>query len=79
MQPGDIVRSKNGRSGELGLFIGTRTFEASKKNPYAEDYTCAEVMWFERTASNGEAVSTIQSDLIECVYQDDIEAVNEAV
>lgn len=78
MQPGDIVRSKTGRSGELGLFVGLRTFEASKKNPYTEDYTCAEVMWFGQTAPNGDAVSTIQSDLIECVYESDIEVVKEA-
>ena len=78
MKPGDIVRNKNSESGELGLFVGLRTFEVSKKNPHAKDYTCAEVMWFERTASNGDVVSTIQPDLIECVYQADIEVVKGA-
>jgi len=77
MKPGDIVRNKSSESGELGLFMGLRTFKASKKNPYAKDYTCAEVMWFERTASNGDTVSTIQKDLIRAVYRDDIEVVNE--
>lgn len=78
MKPGDIVRNKNSESGELGLFVGIRTFKVSSKNPHAEDYTCAEVMWFERTAPNGDLVSTIQSNLIECVYQSDIEVVKEA-
>lgn len=78
MKPGDIVRNKNSESGELGLFVGIRTFKVSSKNPHAEDYTCAEVMWFERTAPNGDLVSTIQSNLIECVYQPDIEVVKEA-
>lgn len=64
---GDIVRNKNLESGELGLFVGMRTFRVSKKNPYAKDYTCAEVMWFERTAPNGDVVSTIQKNLIEAV------------
>lgn len=73
MKVGDIVRSKTGRVGELGLFVGLRTFEASKKNPYAEDYTCVEVMWFGHPA-----VPMIQSDLIECVYESDIEVVKEA-
>lgn len=77
MKPGDIVRNKNSESGELGLFVGMRTFKVSSKNPHAKDYTCAEVMWFERTAPNGDAVSTIQSNLIECVYQSGIEVVKE--
>lgn len=77
MKPGDIVRNKNSESGELGLFVGLRTFEVSKKNPHSKDYTCAEVMWFERTAPNGDIVSTIQTDLIECVYQSTIEVVKE--
>ena len=59
---GDLVRDK--RTGELGLFIGLRTFRACG-NVNAEDYTCSEVMWFNKTAPNGYAVSTIQSDLIE--------------
>lgn len=64
MKPGDIVRNKNSESGELGVFIGFKTFfTASSGN----DYTCAEVMWFERSAPNGDAVSTIQTNLIEVV------------
>lgn len=63
MKIGDIVKNKNSESGELGLFMGMRTFESSSANAY----TCAEVMWFERTAPNGDAVSTIQTNLIEVV------------
>ena len=64
MKPGDIVRNKNSESGELGVFIGLKTcFTASSGN----SYTCAEVMWFERSAPNGDAVSTIQTNLIEVV------------
>ena len=64
MKPGDIVRNKNSESGELGIFIGLRTFDNGKGG---EPYTCAEVMWFERSAPNGDAVSTIQTNLIEVV------------
>ena len=62
--PGEIVRNKNSESGELGIFIGLRTFDNGKGG---EPYTCAEVMWFERSAPNGDAVSTIQTNLIEVV------------
>ena len=71
MKPGDLVRNKNSESGELGLFLGMRTFKRSKKYmdkyPDAEDYVCAEVMWFDRTAPNGDIASTIQPNLIEVV------------
>lgn len=63
MKIGDIVKNKNSESGELGLFMGMRTFKSSG----GDDYTCAQVMWFERTAPNGDAVSTIQTNLIEVV------------
>jgi hypothetical protein len=66
MKAGDLVRNKNSESGELGLFMGERTFGGS---PTAEPYICAEVMWFERTAPNGDVVSTIQLDLIEVVSE----------
>ena len=62
--PGEIVRNKNSESGETGLFIGLRTFDNGKGG---EPYTCAEVMWFDRTAPNGDVVSTIQTNLIEVV------------
>ena len=65
MQPGDVVRSKNSESGEAGLFMGMRTFKG-REHP---DYICAEVMWFDRTAPNGDIVSTIQADLIEVVKE----------
>ena len=64
MNPGDVVRNKNSESGELGLFVGMRTFKSSN---LGDDYTCAEVIWFERTAPNGDLVSTIQANLIEVV------------
>ena len=63
-QEGDLVRNKN--TAELGLFIGMRTFKACG-NVNAHDYTCAEVMWFDRKAPNGDSVSTIQADLLEVV------------
>ncbi len=65
MNIGDIVRNKNSESGELGLFIGLRTFKASPNEDQRQDYTCAEVMWFDRSAPNGERVGSIQTSLIE--------------
>ena len=64
MKPGDIVRNKNSESGETGLFIGLRTFGCEKMG---SAYTCAEVMWFERSAPNGDRVSTIQTSLVEVI------------
>ena len=64
MTSGDLVRNKNSESGELGIFIGLRTYGGS---PTAEPYVCAEVMWFNRSAPNGDRISTIQKDLIEVV------------
>jgi hypothetical protein len=70
MKAGDLVRNKNSESGEIGLFMGMRTFKHNApSNPDAKDYTCAEVMWFERRASNGDVVSTIQTDLIEVINE----------
>ena len=65
--PGDIVRNKNSESGEKGLFIGLRTFDNGKGG---KPYTCAEVMWFDRNASNGDRISTIQTNLIETVLDE---------
>lgn len=73
MKPGDLVRNKNSESGELGLFVGFRTFNKyrvltpNKKKILAGTYKCAEVMWFDRCAPNGDRVSTIQTNLIEVV------------
>ena len=65
LQPGDIVRNKNSESGELGLFMGLRTFKAVQSGSgFRDDYTCAEVMWFNRNAPNGDRISTIQANLI---------------
>ncbi len=49
MKPGDLVRNKNSESGELGLFVGYRR---------SGDYEFAEVMFFNRRASNGDLVCT---------------------
>jgi len=68
MKAGDLVRNRNSESGELGLFVGMRTFKHNDPlNLNAKDYTCAEVMWFNRTSSGGDLVSTIQKDLIEVI------------
>ena len=73
MKPGDLVRNKKSETGELGLFMGLRTFKAGQfnQNPsydrMSHDYVCAEVMWFNRSAPNGDRVSTIQTNLLEVV------------
>ena len=70
-KPGDIVRNKNSESGETGLFIGLRTFKAVQSGSgFREDYVCAEVMWFDRNAPNGDRISTIQTNLIETVVNE---------
>ena len=63
MKPGNLVRRKM-YPDEVGLFMGMRTF---KNSNLGDDYTCAEVMWFHTCAPNGDAVSTIQHNLIEVV------------
>jgi len=67
MKPGDLVRNKNSESGELGIFIGLRAFPHSFRS--ARPYTCAEVMWFNRSAPNGDRISTIQTNLLEIVQK----------
>ena len=57
MKPGDLVRRKYNIKDELGTFIGFRVFDGK--------YECAEVMWHNKTAPNGDPVSTVQKDLIE--------------
>ena len=62
MKPGDLVKRVVGRnidSGNYGTFVGFRVFDGK--------YECAEVLWFNRRAPNGDAVSTIQKNLIEVV------------
>ena len=61
MKPGDLVKAKS--SNCYGTFIGMRTFESH----IGKHYTCAEVMWFDRSAPNGDRISTIQSDLLEVI------------
>lgn len=61
MKPGDIVRRKM-YPDEIGLFMGLRTFGNN-------DYICAEVMWFGKSAPNGDPISTVQHDLLEVVYE----------
>ena len=63
MKPGDMVKAKG--SNTYGTFIGLRTFRARRAD--APDYTCAEVMWFDRNAPNGDRISTIQTNLLEVV------------
>ena len=73
MKPGDLVKNKGLPNDGLGLFIGLRTIKRSckysKKFPDADDYVCAEVIWFNKTAPNGDRVSTIQTDLLEVVNE----------
>ena len=64
MKPGDMVKAKN--STTYGTFIGMRTFKPASKDIHPE-YTCAEVMWFDRNAPNGDRISTIQADLLEVI------------
>lgn len=67
MKAGDLVTTKKSRDfhiPKVGLFVGLRTFKGYAS---ADDYTCAEVMWFGHTAPNGDPVSTIQHDLIEVI------------
>tara|TARA_A100001011_G_C13904619_1_gene672530 strand:- start:136 stop:318 length:183 start_codon:yes stop_codon:yes gene_type:complete len=60
MKPGDLVRNKQNKTTvKLGLFIGLRVFDGK--------YECAEVMWFDERAPNGDRISTIQKDLLEIV------------
>lgn len=62
MKPGDMVKAKG--SNTYGTFIGTRLF---KNMSTGDDYVCAEVMWFDRSAPNGDRISTIQTDLLEVI------------
>ena len=64
MKPGDIVRRKM-YPDEVGLFMGMITFGSAALN--GDYYTFAEVMWFHKRAPNGDAISTVQHDLIEVV------------
>ena len=69
MKVGDLVTTKMSTPFGyplVGLFIGLRTFKGCAG---ANDYTCAEVMWFGHTAPNGDPVSTIQHDLIEAINE----------
>lgn len=75
MKPGDLVKRisystetkaiNHGYEGDVGLFMGLRTFKGND----APDYTCAQVMWLDRRASNGDPVSTIQIDLLEVISE----------
>ncbi len=64
MKPGDLVKFKCLISSDrdvvqYGTFIGIRKFTSK--------YECAEVMWHNKTAPNGDLVSTVQKNLIEVV------------
>ena len=67
MKPGDMVKAKS--SNTYGTFIGLRTFGNAYLRQHGKEYTCAEVMWFDRNAPNGDRVSTIQADLLEVVNE----------
>ncbi len=66
MKVGDLVRNISARNkygriiGELGLFMGFKS---------TGGYEYAEVMWFNRSAPNGDRVSSIQKSLIEVVNE----------
>ena len=60
MKPGDLVKTTVGSS-NYGTFIGFRVFDGK--------YECAEVMWFNKNAPNGDRISTIQKDLIEVINE----------
>ena len=64
MKVGDLVKAKS--SNTYGTFIGMRTFSNRRGG---EPYTCAEVMWFDRNAPNGDRISTIQTDLLEVINE----------
>ena len=67
MKSGDIVRNKKDQSYGFGLFIGNRVFESVDNIRGHRSYTAAQVMWFDKKASNGSDVSTIFPDLLEVV------------
>jgi hypothetical protein len=58
MKPGDLVRAKNPAEQGMGLFMGFK---------WSGDYQYAEVMWFERKATNGDRVSSCSPKLLEVV------------
>ncbi len=63
IKPGDLVTNRNrfGDGKMMGLFLGLREFDGGK---WANSYVCAEVMWFNKPAPNGNPISTIQLNLI---------------
>ena len=74
MKPGDLVRwidpCKSGKSPNMGMFIGMRKFKSSDNIRGSHVYECAEVMWVNRTAPNGDIISSVQHDLIEKINAD---------
>ncbi len=75
MKPGDLIRNTNCKSGEVGIFMGMRTFkhpsslarqENSEKDKH---YTCAEIYWPHRPKSR--AVGTVQTNLVEVICECD--------
>ena len=64
MKVGDLVKAKS--SNTYGTFIGMRTFSNHRGG---EPYACAEVMWFDRNAPNGDRISTIQTNLLEVINE----------
>ena len=58
MKVGDIVRAKDPAENHVGLFMGFK---------HSGDYQYAEVMWFKRSAPNGDRVSSCSPKLLEVV------------
>ena len=60
MKPGDLVTYRGFPNSDVGLFIGMRK---------SKDYEYAEVLWFHKSAPNGDRVSTIQHNLLEVINE----------
>ena len=71
MKVGDLVRNKNSKNDELGIFLGMRTFKnhtsEMTKEDTEKDYICPEVYWSKRAGKN--RVRTIQLNLIEVLSE----------
>ena len=65
MKVGDLIRNKNSKSKEVGIFLGLRIFK--HRNDRSKDYTCAEVHWSQRIEKY--SIGTIQTNLIEVVSE----------
>ena len=73
MKPGDLVRwidpCKSGTFPNMGMFMGTRKYRSADNIRGSHVYECAEVMWVNRTAPDGDVISSVQHDLIEVIHE----------